>query len=338
MRHSLKSAHSSILVPFLVLPENRFAFEALSSIGEGTPRSVYVYGPSGVGKSHLARYAVRSFLSKRPDARVQHLTAGEFAAEFADASSGKTISLFQSATREFDVFVLEDLQVLDGRSQTQFQLLALCNDLAATGCQMIWTSRNSPGEMTGIDKKLLSRFRGGVVAQMRPLELESRIRLLNHFAAFQHLALPADAAEVLAAGMDVSPRELWSFVGRLDTHSRQHRRPVDSDLVRRLLQHEVAPLKPRLDDICRAVARQFGISIHELRSRRQTRGVVLPRQCAMLLARQFSGRSLEQIGHYFGGRDHSTVIHACRRLARLIPHEAELRQNLSQIETALSGN
>jgi chromosomal replication initiator protein len=192
--------------------------------------------------------------------------------------------------------------------------------------------------MNGIDKKLLSRFRGGVVAQLQPLELESRIRLLNHFAVWQHLALPADAAEVLAAGMDVSPRELWSFVGRLETHSRQHRCPVDSDLVRRFLQHEVAPLKPRLDDICRAVARQFGISIHELRSRRQTRGVVLPRQCAMLLARQFSGRSLAQIGHYFGGRDHSTVIHACRRLARLIPHEAELRQNLSQIETALSGN
>src|SRR5438552_722183 len=229
MTRSSKSAHSSILVPFLVLPENRFAFEAVSSIGEGTPRPVYLYGPSGVGKSHLARHAVRLFLSRRPDARVQHLTAGEYAAEFADASSGKTIPLFQSATREFDVFVLEDLQVLDGRSQTQHQLLALCNDLTATGCQMIWTSRNSPGEMNGIDRKLLSRFRGGVVAHLRPLELDSRLRLLKHFAELQHLALPADAAEVLAAGMDVSPRELWSFVGRLDAHSRQHRRSVDSD-------------------------------------------------------------------------------------------------------------
>jgi chromosomal replication initiator protein len=203
---------------------------------------------------------------------------------------------------------------------------------------MIWTSRNSPGEMSGIDKKLLSRFRGGVVAHLRPVGLESRIRLLSHFAMMQQLNLPVEAAEILAAGMEVSPRELWAFVGRLDAQSRQYRRPVDSDLVRRFLQHEVAPLKPRLDDICRAVARQFGISIHVLRSRRQSRGVVLPRQCAMLLARQFSDRSLEQIGHYFGGRDHSTVIHACRRLARLIPHEAELRQNLSQIETALSGN
>ena len=217
MRHSHKSAHSSILVPFLVLPENRFAFEAISSIGEGTPRPVYLHGPSGTGKSHLVRHAVRSFLSKRPDARVQHLTAGEFAAEFADASSAKTISLFQSATREFDVFVLEDLQALDRRPETQVQLLALYNDLTAAGCQVIWTSRSSPGDLGGFLKKLVSRFRGGVLAQMRPLELESRIRLLNHFAAFQHLALPADAAEVLAAGMDVSPRDLWAVCRRNST-------------------------------------------------------------------------------------------------------------------------
>ena len=338
MPRSLNSAPSSLLVPFLVVPENRFAFEAVSSIGDGPPRNIFLHGPSGVGKSHLARHAVRLFLAREPAARVRHLTAGEYAAEFAEASAGKMVPLFQSSTRDVDLFVLEDVQILDRRNETQIQVLALMNDLAAAGCHCLWTSRLSPGETVGFDKRLLNRFRGGVVAPLRSPGHESRLLLLNHFAIVRRLVLPDDALELLASGLDVSPRELWAALGRLEALSRQQVRTIDSDLVRKFLQEEVAPLKPHLDDICRAVARQFGISVRDLRSRGQSRGVVLPRQCAMLLARQFSGRSLEQIGRYFGGRDHSTVIHACRRLARLIPHEAELRQNLSLIETALSGN
>lgn len=325
-----------MLIPFLVLPENRFAFEAISSMGEGPPRPVYLHGPSGVGKSHLARHAVRLFLSHQPGARVQHLTAGEFAAEFSEASCNRTIPLFQSATREFDLFVLEDLQVLDHRSETQVQLLALYNDLKAAGCQVIWTSRNSPGDLGGFLKKLVSRFRAGVLAQLQPPGLESRLRLLEHFSGLQHLPLSKEAAQLLAAALPVSPRELWAVVAQLEALSQQHKRPLNSDLVRRFLRQEVPPSRPRLDDICRAVARQFGISASQLRSRKQSRGVVLPRQCAMLLARQLSGRSLKQIGHYFGDRDHSTVIHACRRLATLLPHEADLRLNLAQVEALLT--
>ncbi|MGE5195665.1 MAG: DnaA ATPase domain-containing protein [Deltaproteobacteria bacterium] len=331
-----KPAHSSTLVPFLVLPENRFAFEAVASIGEGKPRPVYLHGPSGVGKSHLARHAVRQFLTREPNARVQHLTAAEFAAEFSEASTNRTIPLFQSATRDFDLFVLEDLQVLDRRSETQEQLLALCNELTAAGCQIIWTSRHSPGDLGGFLKKLVSRFRAGVLAQLKPPGPDSRLRLLQHFAEMQELPLSGETAEVLAAGLAVSPRELWAVLTQLDAASRQQRRALDSEMVRRFLRQESAPPRARLDDICRAVARQFGISARQLRSRKQSRGVVLPRQCAMRLARQLSGRSLEQIGRYFGGRDHSTVIHACRRLEALLPHEADLRLNLSQIESALS--
>jgi chromosomal replication initiator protein len=284
----------------------------------------------------LARHGVRLFLSRRPKARVQHLTAGEFAAEFAEASSNGTISLFQSATRDFELFVLEDVHVLDHRPETQGQLLALCNHLTAADCQIIWTSRNSPGELGGFPRKLVSRFRAGVLAALRPPELQSRVDLLKHFSEVQSRSLPTEAAELLAEGLPVSPRELWAAVAQVGALAKQERRPVDSDLVRRFLRQEAAPARLRLDDICRAVARQFGISMSQLRSRKQSRGVVLPRQCAMLLSRKLSGRSLEQIGYYFGGRDHSTVIHACRRLAGLIPLEADLRLNISQIEAAIT--
>ena len=275
-------------IPFLVLPENRFAFEAISSIGEGKPRPIYMYGPSGVGKSHLARHAVHLFLARRPEAHVQHLTAAEFASELAEASSNRAIPLFQSATRTFDLFVLEDLQALARRPETQVQLLASCNDLTAAGCQMIWTSRDSPGDLAGYLKKLVSRFRAGVLARLQPPGRESRLKLLLHFASLQHLRLPEDAAQMLADELAVSPRELWSVVVQLHGLS-PHRQPVSSDLVRKFLQHEIAPRKPRLAEISQSVARQFGVSVSQLRSRRQSRGVVLPRQCAMFLARQLSG-------------------------------------------------
>jgi chromosomal replication initiator protein len=288
-----------------------------------------------VGKSHLARHAVRLFLSRRPQARVEHITAAEFAAEFADASSRRAIPLFQTATREFDMFVIEDLQVLDRRRETQQQLLSLCDELAATGCQIVWTSRNSPGDMPNFSRKLVTRFRAGVTAQIRSPGLASRARLLQHFSLSRELALPGDAADVLAQGLPVSPRELWAALGQVDSISRQHRRPINSDLVRRFLRQEVAPPKPRLEDVSRAVARQFGITSAQLRSRRQSRGVVVPRQCAMLAARQLTGRSLAQIGRFFGGRDHTTVIHACRRLRALLQQDPQLSLNLAQIEALL---
>jgi chromosomal replication initiator protein len=318
-----------------VLPENRFGFEAVASIGEGKTRPIFLYGPSGVGKSHLARHAVRAFLLREPTARVQHLTASEFAAEFSEASSSRTVPLFQSASRDFDLFILEDLQVLDRRPETQEQLLSLCNDLSAAGCQIIWTSRSSPGDLGGFLKKLVSRFRAGVSAQIKLPGLESRVRLLQHFAELQGVPVPADAAQLLAAGLAVSPRELWAVLTQVEALARQQKSLPGSDLVRRFLRHEVAPPRLRLDDICRAVARQFAISPAQLRSRKQSRGVVVPRQCAMLLARRLSGKSLQQIGDFFGGRDHSTVIHACRRLEALLPQAADLQVNLSQIEAAL---
>ncbi len=326
---------SSLLVPFLVLPENRFAYEAISTVGQEPLRPIYIYGPSGTGKSHLARHAVRLFLARRPKARVEHVTAAEFAAEFAEASSRKAIPLFQAATRELDLFVIEDLQALGRRRETQQQLLALCDELASAGCQLVWTSRQSAGDMPHFSRKLVTRFRAGVTAQMRLPGPASRAKLLTHFAQSRQLALPADAAELLGQALTVSPRELWAALGQIDSISRQHRRPIGSDLVRKFLKQEVAPPKPRLEDISRAVARQFGLTSAQLRSRRQTRGIVVPRQCAMLAARLLTDRSLEEIGKFFGSRDHTTVMHACRRLQQLLPQDSQLSLNLSQIETLL---
>jgi chromosomal replication initiator protein len=329
-------AFSSTLprLPFLVLPENRFAHTAIAAEGE-TAQTVFLYGPSGIGKTELAAQAIDLLLARAPKARVQHLTASQFAAEFAEASTNKTIPIFQSLTRQLDLLVLEDIHALEGRPETQTQLLSLTNELLSTDCRIVWTSHKSPGELVHFLPRLISRFRGGVLAAMRLPGPESRRKLIEHFSRMRHSNASPAALQLLAKDLPVSPRELLAALQRLAALARHDRRPVDSDLVRKFLSHDIPPQKLKIEDICRAVARQFGTTATELRSRKRARSAALPRQCAMFLSRELTSNSLEKIGHFFGGRDHSTVVHACQRLRELIEVEPDLRTTLSQIRHSL---
>lgn len=321
-------------LPFLVLPENQFAHAAITAGDENVP-TVFLHGPSGVGKTELATQAVELLVTRYPTARTQQMTASQFAAEFAEASVNKTIPLFQSLTRQFDLLVLEDVHALEGRPETQTQLLSLINELLSNGCRIVWTSHKSPGELVQFLPRLINRFRGGVLAAIRLPGPESRCKLVEHYARMRAVSATPQALQLLARELAVSPRELFAALQRLSVLARQERRPVDSDLVRKFLAHDVPPQKLKIEDICRAVARQFGTTATELRSRKRARSAALPRQCAMLLARELTAGSLAQIGRFFGGRDHSTVVHACQRLTELVASHPDLRTHLNQIRHSL---
>jgi chromosomal replication initiator protein len=325
--------------PFLLLPENRFAHAALLGdriANEGTPaHTVFLYGPSGVGKSMLVELARVQYRVRNPRARTQQWTASQFAAEFAEASSGRTIPLFQSATRQVDWLAIEDLHALEGRPETQTQLLSLCDELHVAGCTIVWSSRKSPGELTGFSRKLISRFRGGVLAPVHLPRPSSRRLLIEHFSKAGRISFAGKSLDLLADGLAASPRELAAAVTRLAALARLDRSPIDSDLVRKFLIHDLAPPPLKLEDICRAVARQFGTSAGDLRSRKRARVWALPRQCAMFLARELTPGSLEQIGRFFGGRDHSTVIHSCQRFENLLEQDPDLRSQLNQVRHML---
>ncbi|MBS0264252.1 MAG: AAA family ATPase [Planctomycetes bacterium] len=325
---------------FLVLPENKFAWAAISAVGEPSApderrQSIYLYGPSGTGKTHLAQWAVDRFTASHPQAHIEPVTAREFAANFAEAASKQTIPLFQAATRSYDLLIVEDVHALERRPQSQIQLQFLCDELSAQGSQVIWTSRVPPGELSPFTRQLISRFRGGVSVRIRPPGLNSRAKLLLHFAESRQIRLTEDAAQLLARQLPVSPRELAATLGQVQSLTHGRRQPIDSELVRKYLEHEILPPQPSLAQVCTAVARQFGITNSQLRSRKQSRDCTLPRQCAMLTARRLTERSLEEIGQYFGGRDHTTVLYACRRLVKLLPSAADLQFHFSQIEASL---
>lgn len=320
---------------FLVLPENQFAHTAMTSLlapqGDTEGRSVYLCGPSGVGKTHLASLTVARLRSEFPKVRAEQWTAAQFSAELAEASSLRTVPLFQSVTRQLDFLVLEDLSALEGREQSQVQLLSLTNELLANGCRMVWTSRKSPGELRQFSPRLISRFRAGVFCPMRQPAKDSRRLLVEHFARSRRLAAAPAGLRLLADQLVASPCELLAAVQQLGSLSRHERRTVDSDLVRKFLAHDVSPPPLKIEDICRSVARQFGTTMAELRSRKRTQSATLPRQCAMLLTRELTSCNLEQIGRYFGGRDHSTVVHACQRLERLLAQQPELQSHLNLV-------
>lgn len=323
------------LEPYLVLPENRFAHASALAAVNTDDGPTFLYGVSGAGKSFLVRHAMAQVERKASSQRVGYFTGSEFAARFAEASSEQSIPKFQSDTRKLNFMFLEDLQALEGRPETQIQLVALIDHLLGTGCRILWTASKSPGELERFTPRLINRFRGAVLSPLPPLGKASRSKLIGHFAQLRHVTFSAAAQALLAEEYAVSPRELAAAVQRLAYVARQDRASVDSALVRKFLAHDIPPPKLKLDDVCRAVSREFGVTVTELRSRKRHRGLVLPRQCAMSLARELTGQHLGQIGKYFGGRDHSTVIHACQRIQELLAADSSLKSLFNQLRYTL---
>ena len=325
--------------PFVVLQENRFAYTAVvqpqPAAGRGRFAPLFLYGPSGVGKSHLARHCLRLRLREHPDARCIHQTASEFAAQLADASANNTIAEFQDLYQDLELFILEDLHTLARRVESQRKLLSIIDELQARGCQMLLTSRKPAVELAEFPARLVSRCHGAVSAMIKLPGQASRESLLRHFAKSRQVPLSEDAAALLAKQLPVSPRELLGIVVQMAAPGRRGGGPVDIAFARHFLQSEVAPAATSVQEIARTVAQHFGVPLTQLRSRKRVQGLVLPRQCAMFLARELTSEGLERIGRFFGDRDHSTVLHACRRVGERLPEEPDLRQHLGQIRQTL---
>ena len=267
--------------------------------------------------------------------RFLQMTASEFSARLAEASSNQTIAEFQTSFQDLELFILEDLHALERRPESQRQLLSILDELHANGCGLVLTSRKPPGELADFSYRLVNRFHGAASALIKLPGRVSRESLLTHFANSRQVPLPAEVVSLLADAFPVSPRELLGLVLQLETAALSGQCRIDLPYVKNYLRGEVQPAQITLEEIAKSVARHFGIPLAKLRSRARVQGLVLPRQCAMFLARELTADNLEQIGHYFSNRDHSTVVHSCNRLLSLLPERPELRQHLTQIRSAL---
>jgi len=240
--------------------------------------------------------------------------------------------------RDCNVLICEDIQTLDRQMVSQCFLIGVIDELYVCGCRMIFTSCNSPTQLTGLHPRLVNRLRAGICASVRLPSLSSRIKLLEHFVTSKHMALPKDAIRLIANEMPVSPRELLATLQQIESTARLLKQSLDVSLVRRLLNTTVKPLSHSVSKITRTVARDFGVATAALRSHSRYQELVLPRHCAMFLCRMLTDQSYTRIAEQFGSRNHSSVVHACHRIKTLLPNRPQLRQRISRIALQLGAN
>lgn len=326
--------------PFVTLVENQFAAAAVERLGEAVPtdpgRLVFLYGPAGNGKSHLVRHFLWAEARRPQPPRVAHLTAAGLVAELDEAHQGGLVHDLREKYLGLDLFVCEDLAAIERKPETGRLLLAVIDETLAAGGRVLLTCSKAPGEMDAVSARLIDRFHGGVCAGIAPPGPPSRVQLLSNFARVRQLTVPGDVLQFLADHLPVSPRELKAAVVRLDALARSAGASlINLALAERFVEESVAPPAPGLPEIAKAVAKQFAVTLTDLRTGGRTAATSLPRQIAMSLAREITGQSLERIAGYFGRGNHGTVIHARKKLAAKLEDDAGLRRDLAQIRRRL---
>ncbi len=324
----------------LSLPENHFAQAALERLlgtdPDFSPRLVYLFGPAGVGKSHLVVEQVRQFLETYEGVQHRLLPLYEFATLNLEASSTGTFPLLDQI-QELDLIVLEELHCIENQSWLQKKLVILLDELLQNETRVILTSQLAIGEMQQAIPKLVSRCHGGITSSIALPSEQSRISLLQHFAEHHNFQLPADAALELARKLPVSPRELLGVTLQLEAIHQFEQTEITLEVVKNFLELHKTPKRLSLAQITNAVAKEFRVTAKGIRSETREQQFLIPRQVGMYLSRKMMRANYAEIGHFYGGRSHSTVMHACKSLQEKIKHNSELEYRIVQLKRQLQG-
>ena len=302
---------------------------------------LYIHAGVGLGKTHLLQ-AVAWAGNTGPDRKVLYLTAEKFMYGFVAALRAQTAIAFKEALRAIDVLVIDDLQFLQGKS-TQAEFCHTLNALIDSGRQVVIASDRPPADLESLDERMRSRLAGGLVVEMGSLGEELRLEILrSRFAAarLHHpgFDVPAAVLGFIAKSVTHNGRDLEGALNRLLAHSKLTGQPVTLEMAEREVRDLIRPQEPRrvkIEEIQRVVARQYNVSRADLLSSRRTANVVRPRQVAMYLAKTLTLRSLPEIGRRFGGRDHTTVLHAVRKIENLVTSDISLAEEIELLKRQL---
>jgi len=320
---------------------NQLALAASRQVADnpgGSYNPLFIYGGVGLGKTHLMHAVGNALRQRKPTARIIYLHSERFVADMVKALQLNAINDFKRFYRTVDALLIDDIQFFAGKERSQEEFFHTFNALLEGGQQMILTSDRYPKEITGMEERLKSRFGWGLTVAVEPPELETRVAILMKKAEQARVKLAPEAAFFIGQRVRSNVRELEGALKRVIASAHFLGRDIDIELIRESLKDLLA-LQDKLvtiDNIQRVVAEYYKIKLSDLLAKRRSRSVARPRQVAMALAKELTNHSLPEIGEAFGGRDHTTVLHACRKIKELEGEDRDIQQDLKLLRRSLT--
>ncbi|WP_066958950.1 chromosomal replication initiator protein DnaA [Sphingomonas sp. Ndbn-20] len=328
---------------FVVGKANEVAYNAARTLAEGGKlvfNPLFLHGGTGLGKTHLMHAIGHEYLANHPGARVVYMSAEKFMFEFVSAMRAKDTFSFKQKLRAADVLMIDDVQFIAGKESTQEEFFHTMNELISAGRRLVISADRSPQDLDGIESRILSRLSWGLVADVNPADFELRLNILmRKLQGMPQAQVPQDVVMFLARRISANVRELEGALNRVVAYAALSGKPVDIDFTQATLADILRANQRRvtIDEIQRKVSDHYRIRQAEMSSARRAREVARPRQVAMYLAKQLTPRSLPEIGRRFGGRDHTTVIHAVKQIEKLRQTDAELDADVRLLIRQLEG-
>ena len=320
---------------------NQLALAASRQIADnpgGSYNPLFIYGAVGLGKTHLMHAVGNELRRQKPNAKIVYLHSERFVADMVKALQLNAINDFKRFYRSVDALLIDDMQFFAGKERSQEEFFHTFNALLEGGKQMILTCDRYPKEIDGLEERLKSRFGWGLTVSVEPPELETRVAILMKKATQAKVALPAEAAFFIAQRVRSNVRELEGALKKVIASAHFTGSPINVDLIRESLKDLLA-IQDRLvtiDNIQRVVSEYYKLKMSELLSKRRSRSIARPRQIAMALAKTLTNHSLPEIGEAFGGRDHTTVMHACRKIKELQEESRDMKDDMRHLLRTLT--
>ena len=320
---------------------NQLALAAAQQVAEHPGLSynpLFLYGGVGLGKTHLMHAVGNAMRRRNPEAKIVYLHSERFVADMVKALQLNAINDFKRFYRSVDALLIDDIQFFANKDRSQEEFFHTFNALLEGGQQMILTCDRYPKEIEGVEERLKSRFGWGLTVAVEPPDLETRVAILMKKAEQSHISLAPDAAFFIAERIRSNVRELEGALKRVIASANFTGRPFDIDLIKDSLKDLLAlqDKQVSLDNIKRKVAEYYKIKVADLMSKRRNRSVARPRQVAMAMAKELTHHSLPEIGDAFGGRDHTTVLHACRKIRELRDVSPDISEDYQNLLRALT--
>ncbi len=326
---------------FVTGPCNRLPHAASIAVAEQPGRAynpLFIHGGVGLGKTHLLQAVCQTLLERQSDARILYLSCDSFINQFIAAVETGDMAQFRYRYRQVDMLVIDDIHFLAGRDRTQEEFFHTFNTLFQGHKQIILSADCPPSEIPELEDRLISRFNWGLVARIEKPCYETRVAILQKKARLRGLTLPEDVVCYIAGRVENNTRELEGAITKLQGMGMLQNNVIDLELAKAALGETVSPDQRRItiQQILEAVTTYYNVRLSDLQSKKRHKSIAFPRQVCMYLARRHTRYSLEEIGGYFGGRDHTTVLHAVRTVTRDVEAEKQIAEQLNHIEGQLT--